>query len=57
MLGQFVLKGYIRGKGEQEQFFTANETDLALQVVRRWLAKGWKPFLVYKTYDGNFTVM
>jgi hypothetical protein len=52
----YVLQGYIKGKGDQEQLFLHSEKDLALHVAKAWYARGWKPYLFSKTYDGNFKV-
>ena len=52
----YVLKGFIRGKGEQVQYFTHNEKELAIHCAKRWFTKGWKPYLYSKTYRGDFKV-
>ena len=52
----YTLTGFIRGKGEQVQYFTQGEKALALHCAKSWYAKGWMPYLYSKTYRGDFKV-
>jgi hypothetical protein len=55
----YVLKGFKpngSNRGPQEQLFTHNEKATAVAIAKRWHAKGWKPYLFSKTYDGDFKV-
>ncbi len=50
-----VLKGTHPVEGELCNEFTLNERDTAVHVGKRWLAKGWRPRLFIKSFDGRFT--
>lgn len=41
---------------ELEQFFTAGEHQLALQVAQRWLKRGLQPFLYSISTEGTVKV-
>lgn len=51
----FVLKGTHPVEGQVEQLFTVNERDAALGVGRAWLSAGWRPRLLFKSWDGRFS--
>jgi len=50
----YILNGQHPIEGDIQANFTDNERETALGVAAAWYAKGWKPYLYSKTYDGQF---
>lgn len=63
----FVLNGvlpysvkdgnHVTAMGLIQALFVESERDTALAIAREWYAKGWKPYLISKTYDGQFDTL
>ncbi len=53
-----VLKGWNPAMQEEcEALFTSGEKATALAVAAAWDARGYKPWLFSKTYDGDFKTL
>lgn len=43
--------------GPIQSLFVESERETALAIAASWYAKGWKPVLFSKTYDGQFETL
>lgn len=50
-------EGHVTPAGPIQALFLESERETALAIAARWYAKGWKPVLFSKTYDGNFQTL
>ncbi len=48
---------HVTPAGPIQSLFTENETETALAIAKQWYAKGYKPVLFSKTYDGVFVTL
>jgi hypothetical protein len=49
--------GHVTPAGPIQSLFVENERETALAIAGEWYAKGWKPLLFSKTYNGQFETM
>lgn len=48
---------HVTPAGPIQSLFTENEGETALAIARVWYAKGYRPVLFSKTYDGTFETL
>lgn len=53
----FKSDGVVTPAGPIQALFVDSERETALAIAASWYAKGWKPYLFSKTYDGQFETL